>query len=287
MSAYFEIAYAAATKRLCLFTGTGFSKAITENAAPGWQELLELLCEELSDPAAIKNVLFPVGGKNLLSLEESAQVVDIELSKLGKDIYGLIAQKIGAINLSGDNTVISEFFTKNAITLITTNFDKLAEELAGAGNCQSITPGFPVPRSPSRVKVYHVHGSIDSPQNMVVTSDDYFRFINGHSYFSRKLSTILHENTVVILGYSLGDTNLKAIINDYRSFSKTHIISGNLFFVSRSRVDQYIKDYYAHCYGIRVLDTLEVHEFFKRINISMPEATKCVVSSIEDIKKVL
>ncbi|MGC6746481.1 hypothetical protein ACP0HM_30185 [Escherichia coli] len=28
---------------------------------------------------------------------------------------------------------------------------------------------------------------------MVVTSEDYFRFINGNSYFSNKLSTVLHE----------------------------------------------------------------------------------------------
>lgn len=92
---------------------------------------------------------------------------------------------------------------------------------------------------------------------MVVTSDDYFKFINGESYFSRKLSTVLHENTVVILGYSLGDTNLKAIISDYKGFSKSHVIGSNLFLISRSAVTQYIKDYYAHCYGIRVLDQME------------------------------
>lgn len=287
MSAFFEIAYAAASERLCLFTGTGFSKAITENAAPSWQDLLEMMCDELSDPASIKKVLFPTTGNNPLSLEESAQVIAIELSKLGKDIHYEIAQKVRAISLSGDNTVISDFFQNNSIVVITTNYDNLAEELAGPEGCHSITPGFPVPRSPARVKVYHIHGSIDSPQNMVVTSDDYFRFINGQSYFSRKLSTILHENTVVILGYSLGDTNLKAIISDYKGFSRDHAIGGNLFFVSSSKVDQYVKDYYAHCYGIRVLDQLDMHVFFKRVNNSMAEASKCATSSIDNIKNVL
>ena len=46
MSEYFEIAYAAALKRLCLFTGTGFSKALTQNEAPGWQELIENICDD-------------------------------------------------------------------------------------------------------------------------------------------------------------------------------------------------------------------------------------------------
>lgn len=122
---------------------------------------------------------------------------------------------------------------------------------------------------------------------MVVTSDDYFKFINGESYFSRKLSTVLHENTVVILGYSLGDTNLKAIISDYKGFTKTHVIGSNIFLVSRSEVDQHIKDYYAHCYGIRVLDQTEVHKFFESLNEAMPEAEKCLASSMDNIKEVI
>lgn len=122
---------------------------------------------------------------------------------------------------------------------------------------------------------------------MVVTSDDYFKFINGESYFSRKLSTVLHENTVVILGYSLGDTNLKAIISDYKGFTKTHVIGSNIFLVSRSEVDQHIKDYYAHCYGIGVLDQTEVHKFFESLNEAMPEAEKCLASSMDNIKEVI
>lgn len=121
----------------------------------------------------------------------------------------------------------------------------------------------------------------------MVTSDDYFKFLNIESYFSRKLSTVLHENTVVILGYSLGDTNLKAIISDYKGFSKNHVIGSNIFLVSRSKVDQPVKDYYAHCYGIRVIDETENHLFFNRLNAEIPDAEKCTESSIENIKKVI
>jgi hypothetical protein len=287
MSAFFEIAFAAASERLCIFTGTGFSKAITEDAAPSWQGLLEMVCDELHNPELTKNVLFPPKDVNPLSLEESAQVIAIELANKGKDIHTEIAKKVRAISLSGDNSVITDFFQENSLTIVTTNYDKLAEELVGAEHCLSISPGFPVPRSRARVIVYHVHGAVDSPQNMVVTSDDYHRFINEQSYFSRKMSTILHENTVVILGYSLADTNLKAILSDYKNFSRNHVIGGNLFFVSKSKVHQYVKDYYAYCYGIRVLDRHDVHQFFEKVNFSMPEARKCADSSKTIINSVL
>src|SRR5690606_6498964 len=45
--------------------------------------------------------------------------------------------------------------------------------------------------------------------------------------------------------------------------------------------------YYAHCYGIRVLDKIEVHDFFKSLNAAMPEAEKRCDQSISNIRKVV
>ncbi|CAH0304853.1 hypothetical protein SRABI118_04540 [Massilia sp. Bi118] len=287
MNAYFEIAYAAVTNRLCLFTGTGFSKAVTENKAPSWQGLLEQACGLLPNGSEIISALFPKDGENPLSLEEAAQVISLQFAKRGKVLHDDIAEMISKLECVGDNAVIEEFFKTTPLRVVTTNYDLLAEDLAGAERCQSISPGFPIPRSSTPVKVFHVHGSVESPLNMVVTSDDYFRFMTGETYFSRKLSTVLHENTVVILGYSLADTNLKTIINDYKRFSRSHVIGGNLFLVSRGKVAGYLKEYYAHCYGIRVIDSTEIHVFFEKLTNQMAAAKKCAVPSIEKIKKVL
>ncbi|WNH51118.1 SIR2 family NAD-dependent protein deacylase [Stenotrophomonas oahuensis] len=287
MSDYFEIAYAAASDRLCLFTGTGFSKAVSGNSAPSWQGLLESVCALAPDPTTLKTALFPAGTHGVLALDEAAQVISIELVKSGKSIHDEIAAQIASLSVSGDNSAITSFLSTKSVKVVTTNYDKLLEELATPAACHSITPGLPIPRSQARVEVYHVHGSVDSPSNMVVTSDDYFRFINGESYFSRKLSTLLHENTVVILGYSLGDTNLKAILSSYKGFSRSHSISSNIFLISRSPITQHIKDYYAHCYGIRVLDNTEVHSFFQLLNLQMPEAERRLQGSVNDIRNVI
>lgn len=287
MSEFFEIAYAAVSNRLCLFTGTGFSKSVTSNMAPSWQELLEATCDSFEGGEKIKESLFPSNGSNPLSLEEAAQVISIELNKNNKKIHDEISRIIEPIAPTGNNLEVSKFLSSRSLRVVTTNYDKLVEKLAGESDCHSLTPGLPIPRSPARVKVYHVHGSIDSPGNMVVTSDDYFRFINGPSYFSRKLSTVLHENTVVILGYSLGDTNLKSIISEYRGFSRTHVIGSNIFLVSRSKIDQAVKDYYAHCYGIRVIDSISINDFFRSLNNAIPAAAKCTESSVTNIRKVI
>lgn len=287
MSEIFEIAYAAATNRLCFFTGTGFSKSVTNNAAPSWQGLLESLCDLLPDAGELKESLFPDDKPNPLSLEEIAQVISIKLTAENKSIHEETAKLIEFFDLGEDNEQVAKFFSERQFRVVTTNYDKLAEKLTGESECQSLAPGLPIPRSPANVKIYHVHGSIDSPDNMVITSEDYFKFINGDSYFSRKLSTVLHENTVVILGYSLGDTNLKAIISDYKGFSKTHVIGSNIFLISRSGVDQHVKDYYSHCYGIRVLDNLDIPGFFSELNEKTPKVESIAQRSIDSIRKVV
>lgn len=287
MSEFFEIAYAAASKKLCFFTGTGFSKAVTNDKAPNWRGLLESLCDLTKDPNKLKSVLFPADKNYPLSLEEAAQIIEIELLKTSKSIHNEVANLINVLVPTGDNSSISNFCTQNSFRVVTTNYDKLVESLSGEQDCHSITPGRPIPRSQARVEIYHVHGSVDSPENMVITSNDYFKFINNESYFSRKLSTVLHENTVVILGYSLSDTNLKAIISDYKGSSRNHSISSNLFLISKDKIDQHIKDYYSHCYGIRVLDQLVIHDFFNTLNHAMPKAKLHVDNSVENIKKVV
>jgi len=286
MSEYFEIAYAAAAKRLVLFTGTGFSKALSGNVAPGWQELLETICDKHIGNKDFKEALFPAAGINALQLDEAAQVISIELLRLGKNVHEEIASLISGVTLSGSYPETERFFRERSFRVVTTNYDKLAEHLA-RDDCQSLSPGRPIPRSTSRVKVYHVHGSVDVPGRMVVTADDYFGFMHSESYFSRKLSTVLHENTVVIVGYSLGDTNLKSILSDYRGFVRNHVVSNSVFLVSRKPIDQRISDYYSNCYGIRVISSTEVDEFFKNLNANFTTAEKCIEGSVSNIKKVL
>lgn len=287
MNSIYEIAYAAVNKRLCLFTGTGFSKSLTNNEAPGWQALLEQACDNLGDLENIKESLFPNDKKNPLSLEESAQVIYIEYLKKEKDLHTELAKIISEISPAENIDSIKEFLKNGNVKIVTTNYDKLIEKIIPAQDCQSLAPGLPIPKSQARIKIYHVHGSIDSPTNMVVTSDDYFKFINHDSYFSKKLSSIIYENTVVILGYSLGDTNLKAIINEYKAFARENVIGSSMFLISKNSVENYLKEYYFHCYGIRVIDKKEIIDFFSELNVKISEVDKKAESSLENIRNVI
>lgn len=273
MSEYFEIAYAVAAKRICLFTGTGFSIDISDNKAPSWKKLLCEICDRHIDKEGFKETLLPSDSRAPLDLDEVAQSIQTELEKNGLSLHSKIAEQIEELELNGVGEKTREFFEKQSFRVVTTNYDKLAESLAG-DDVISTCPGRPIPRSDSRVKVMHVHGSIDVPNEMVVTSSDYFRFMEKDTYFSRKLSTLLHENTVVILGYSLGDTNLKTFLNDHLSFVQNHNASNSIFFFSRNKVPQEIRDYYYSCYGMRVIHEASIEEFFIKLAQQLPNAER-------------
>ncbi len=285
MSEYFEIAYAAASNRLCLFTGTGFSKAVSGNTAPSWQGLLETICDDCIETKNFKETLFSEENPTGLRLEEAAQVIALELTRNGINLHEEVAKQIDKLKLGGNYKETKKFLSERALRIVTTNYDKLLEELVG-DDCVSLCPGRPIPRSEARTKVYHVHGSIDVANKMVITADDYFNFMHSESYFSRKLSTLLHENTVVILGYSLGDTNLKAILNEYRGFVRSHAVSNSVFLVSRSSVDQKVADYYSSTYGIRVISNTEIEEFFEKVGDQKSDVNSVKTAS-KNIKKVL
>ncbi|EFD0453457.1 TPA: SIR2 family protein, partial [Escherichia coli] len=110
MSEYIEIAYAAATHRLCFLTGTGFSKAVSDDKAPSWQSLLEQLCGLLKDGDSLKEELFPDGKAKDLSLEEAAQVIALKFILSGKNIYQEIEKIIASIELDPSIEYIQDFF---------------------------------------------------------------------------------------------------------------------------------------------------------------------------------
>lgn len=287
MEPYYELAYALASGSLCFFVGTGFSKHLTSNQAPSWIDLLKKCTEELSCGEKIADELFP-DNNPVMALEECASVINLLLSKEDKDIYQLIAKQLHELELTADADTIRIFTNKhNNIKYITTNFDLLIEDGLCGKNCTTFCNGYPVNRQTKGVHIYHIHGSIKHPRKMCVTADDYFEFINNPSYFSRKFHTILEENTTIIIGYSLGDVNLKTILSHYR-YNCTHEINRqNIFYFTRKKIQQHVKDYYESTYGLRVIENTQINELFEGIDKKYEEIKDRVTKSLNKLMKVL
>lgn len=120
--------------------------------------------------------------------------------------------------------------------IITTNYDTFIEEIfpdfkAFSGQDELIQ------KNPQFIaEIYKIHGSVDSPRDIVITSDDYAKFEEKNKYLVAKLLSTFVERPVLFIGYSIADIHIQNIIIDMCKCCSGNIdaIKDNLIFLTRS-----------------------------------------------------
>ncbi|MBB5374361.1 hypothetical protein HNP71_002633 [Acidocella aromatica] len=118
--------------------------------------------------------------------------------------------------ISENHELSSEFdlFRKlSPHAVITTNFDELVADMYP--HFERVVGEKIIPMSMNITgEIYQIHGTVDEPQSLVLTKEDYERFMKKRRYISSKMMTYFAEYPVFIFGYGLGDANINAIISD-------------------------------------------------------------------------
>ena len=108
--------------------------------------------------------------------------------------------------------LLCELSIKSISGVITTNYDTFLEDnfsgyVKFVGQKQlvfSAIQGF--------AEIFKIHGSVESPNSIVINEKDYIDFENNSAYLAAKLMTIFMEYPIVFIGYSLSDKNIQNII---------------------------------------------------------------------------
>ncbi|HEY4574609.1 MAG TPA: SIR2 family protein, partial [Thermoanaerobaculia bacterium] len=97
----------------------------------------------------------------------------------------------------------------------TTNFDELLEE---AFRRQGIDPNVIAHNEhvsfwdESKVQVIKLHGDLRDPASIVITAEDYEDYFHSHSALADLVKAELQTRTVLFLGYSFNDIDLRMIL---------------------------------------------------------------------------
>lgn len=103
---------------------------------------------------------------------------------------------------------------KNISSVITTNYDKMIEQLF------AFNPliGNDILLSNPYGSVYKIHGCVSQPEKIIITASDYEEFNCKYELIRAQLLSLFIHNPIIFIGYNIGDKNIKDILRTIFSY---------------------------------------------------------------------
>lgn len=225
-----------------LFIGSGFSMRYL--GTPDWEKLLiriyEFIGKEEIDFITLKSKVKNRAENRKLGDGELNAIVAQEMeeefntyfyeSHLAKEYsfwiregvnpfrkcVATIVEKLEVVEDKKEELEAFQGLKNKVMSVITTNYDTLIESQFSLTK-ENTFIGQPQLFNPNSVELgelFKIHGCITEPDNIIISSDDYANFKENSKLFSAKLLTMISENPVVFIGYSLNDPNIQQILTD-------------------------------------------------------------------------
>ena len=269
-----DIITASQNNKLVFFIGAGFSKLSETKSLkiPSWEELINELKEDLnisneSDFLKIAQLYFLKFGKHAYYNKVKSSIKDLTPSKFHKNLFDL-----------------------NPHYIITTNWDNLIENTAQEKGLayDLICSDADLAHSQLDKKIIKMHGSFQQ-HNFVFKEDDYLQYSQNFPLIENYIKGIFSTCTIVFLGYSYSDYNLKQIVSWITRISKAtpkkFLLQGE-FDLAQNK--------YLENYGISLLSPIErdlsygrlYESFFEDLNTAIkPE--KLIVKLVNSVKNLV
>ena len=224
-----------------LFIGSGLSRRYLN--LPDWKSLLQHFAEAISnDEFAYSSYKNAVGTEKPVMgyLPKVAELIQkdfdkkwfsdptirtisgdkLEMVKGGvspfkAEVAGYI-ENFSVLNEKYNNEIerLKKLSEKNIAGVITTNYDTFIENNFSGYKTYVGQEELIFSAISGIAEIYKIHGSVSTPESIVINEQDYIRFNEKSSYLAAKLMTIFMEYPIIFLGYSISDSNVLNIIRE-------------------------------------------------------------------------
>lgn len=206
------------TDKLIVFVGAGVSCNV--EGMPNWYELIQKMAE------SIKYSKCATCKKKTAKCKETCKFYDSysndEFLKIPQYVYNRskkLYDRVLRENIDHDRTIDAPL--SNAILelapshIITTNYDKLIEICRSVqrDNYGVIIDDKDLLDSQKKKYIIKMHGDIDYPDTIILKESDYLEYSQKHVLIEMFVKSLLADHTILFLGYSLNDYNIKLIIS--------------------------------------------------------------------------
>ncbi|SDJ87438.1 SIR2 family protein [Paenibacillus naphthalenovorans] len=215
MSGLTELVYSLREGRVIPFIGAGFSKAC---GFPSWYELIQKLLERFDEESfeAIDNI-------DLLRVAEYLKIINgNEIGPIRSEIEKVC--NAYSVDISRSDPHL-HLVSLGSPIIYTTNYDNLIEEAykyTGQPYSQVVTTRDIVKNiSKESTQIVKFHGSFEHEKTMVLTESDYFSRLEFETPIDIKLRSDIIGRTILFMGYSFSDFNVRYLWFKLRNMMKT------------------------------------------------------------------
>ncbi len=206
------------TDKLIVFVGAGVSCNVAN--MPSWNALIQEMAK------SIKYSRCTSCRKKEKGCEKTCKFTDSfstdEYLKIPQYVYNRskkLYNQVLSDNIQHDPTIDAPL--SNAIIdlapahIITTNYDKLIENCKNIqkDNYEVIIYDKDLLNAIKNRYIIKMHGDIDNPETIVLKEADYLEYTQKHVLIEMFIKSLLTDHTILFLGYSLNDYNVKLIIS--------------------------------------------------------------------------
>lgn len=211
---------------ISVFAGAGLSVA---SGYVDWKKLLEPISKQLRLNANI-------------DLTEIAQYYKNKYERQG--LNSLVFNQFDKVPKNNENVnwlakmPISEFWT--------TNYDDVIEQSVKkeGKNVQVIVKqeDFKYHKTGREVTIYKMHGDKDSPDDVVLTKEDYQNYDSTRGVFTKLLSVELIRRTFLFIGFSFNDPNMERILSIAKQSLKGKSPQTHYCFMRKIQLTDYLNE---------------------------------------------
>ena len=244
-----RIINASAENSLTIFVGAGVSAL---SHAPRWSDMIDQICDLLGQDR-----------KKSYSSDDFLQIPQIYFNEIGRNkkrYYSFLSKVLDTSTLE-TNEIHKMLIKLRPASILTTNFDELLED-AAAAECYSMK----VIASDDEVSainggrfILKVHGDLKH-QNIVFKEEDYLSYSDNFKLIETLLKSIFSTNTVLFIGYSLNDYNIKLIMNWAKSLLKDKFNTPVFFYTDNAELTDAQLKYHIS----RGLSVIDFHDYLSK-----------------------
>ncbi|MDY8025661.1 SIR2 family protein [Paenibacillus polymyxa] len=238
-------------EHLVLFVGAGVS---ANSNLPSWTAL-------------VKEFATGLGINREINSDDFLKIPQYYYNQRGKNEY--LKKIIGIFDTPLSPNVIHDYILKfKPRHIITTNYDNLIEQAIEKHFMfyDSVKEDIDLPYASNGRMLIKMHGDL-AKKNIVLKEDDYLNYSDNFKLIESYVKSIFINNTVLFVGYSLQDYDLKLILKNLQGILGDHFQKAYLIDSSESPRLSVEKDYFKNL-GVNLIDKFDISKEYSNKEIS-------------------